>query len=123
ASHAGGPCGSGARARFVRDRLLQPFVFGCHENAAPESMATFVHLVNMPLLFTSSALVPARQMPDWLAALSRVNPLTLAVDASRDALLLGEFSSLGMALMLLTAIGIVLLAAAWTTAIGLRRQS
>src|SRR5437773_7321258 len=90
---------------------------------AQESMATFVHLVNMPLLFTSSALVPARQMPDWLAAISRVNPLTLAVDASRDALLLGEFSSLGMALMLLTAIGIVLLAAAWTTAIGLRRQS
>ncbi len=93
------------------------------KTGAPESMATFVHLVNMPLLFTSSALVPARQMPDWLAALSRVNPLTLAVDASRDALLLGEFSSLGMALMLLTAIGIVLLAAAWTTAIGLRRQS
>jgi ABC-2 type transport system permease protein len=79
---------------------------------AQESMATFVHLVNMPLLFTSSALVPAKQMPDWLAAISRVNPLTLAVDASRDALLLGEFGSLGLALMLLAAVGIVLLAVA-----------
>ena len=78
---------------------------------------------HMPLLFTSSALVPARQMPDWLAAISRVNPLTLAVDASRGALLLGEFGSLGMALVLLTAVGIVLLAAAWTTATGLRRES
>ena len=93
------------------------------KTGAPESMATFVHLVNMPLLFTSTALVPARQMPDWLAAISRVNPLTLAVDASRDALLLGEFGSLGVTLMLLTAIGIVLLAAAWTTARGLRRES
>jgi ABC-2 type transport system permease protein len=93
------------------------------KTGAQESMATFVHLVNMPLLFTSSALVPARQMPDWLAAISRVNPLTLAVDASRDALLLGEFGSLGRALLLLTAIGIVLLAIAWTTAKDLRREN
>jgi hypothetical protein len=51
-----------------------------------------------------------------------VNPLTLAVDAARDALLLAEFGSLGVALMLLAAVGIVLLAAAWTTAKGLRRE-
>jgi ABC-2 type transport system permease protein len=93
------------------------------KTGAQESMATFVHLVNMPLLFTSSALVPARQMPDWLAAISRVNPLTLAVDASRDAQLLGEFGSLGRALMLLTAVGIVLLGIAWTTAKDLRREN
>lgn len=93
------------------------------KTGAQESMATFVHLVNMPLLFTSSALVPARQMPDWLAAISRVNPLTLAVDASRDALLLGEFGSLARALVLLTAVGAVLLAIAWTTAKGLRREN
>jgi len=93
------------------------------KTGALESMATFVHLVNMPLLFTSSALVPARQMPDWLAAISRVNPLTLAVDASRDGLLLGEFGSLGLAVMLLAAVGIVLLAVAWTTAKELRREN
>ena len=93
------------------------------KTGAPESMATFVHLVNMPLLFTSSALVPARQMPYWLAAISRVNPLTLAVDATRDALLLGEFGSLRLALMLLAAVAIVLLAVAWTTARGLRREN
>jgi len=93
------------------------------KTGAQESMATFVHLVNMPLLFTSSALVPARQMPDWLAAISRVNPLTLAVDASRDALLLGQFGSLGRALLLLPVVGTVLLAIAWTTATGLRREN
>ncbi len=52
-----------------------------------EAMAVFVHLVNMPLLFTSTALVPSRQMPDWLAAIAALNPLTLTVDALRAALL------------------------------------
>jgi ABC-2 type transport system permease protein len=56
---------------------------------APEPMSTFVHVVNMPLLFTSSALVPARQMPEWLQGVVAWNPLTLAVDALRGALLFG----------------------------------
>ena len=90
------------------------------KTGAPESMATFVHLVNMPLRFTSSALEPARQTPDSLAGISRVNPLTLAVDASRDALLLVEFGSLRLAVMLLAAVGIVLLAVIWTTGKELR---
>lgn len=57
---------------------------------AQEAMGTYVHLVNMPLLFTSTALVPGRQMPGWLAALSRWNPLTATVEAWRGALLTGE---------------------------------
>jgi hypothetical protein len=32
-------------------------------------------------------------MPDWLAAAARWNPLTLAVDAWRGALLFGEMPS------------------------------
>ncbi len=55
-----------------------------------EAMAAYVHLVNMPLLFTSTALIPREHMPDWLAALGRWNPLSLAVDAWRGALLLGN---------------------------------
>ena len=57
---------------------------------AQEAMATYVHLVNMPLLFTSSALMPRDRMPDWLAAIGRYNPLTLAVDAWRGAVLSHE---------------------------------
>lgn len=53
----------------------------------PEAMATFVHVVNMPILFTSTALVPDKQMPEWLAALARVNPLTLTVNPLRQSLL------------------------------------
>jgi ABC-2 type transport system permease protein len=54
-----------------------------------EAMAAYVHLVNMPLLFTSTALIPREHMPAWLAAVGRWNPLSLAVDAWRGALLLG----------------------------------
>jgi ABC-2 type transport system permease protein len=61
-------------------------------------MATFVHLVNMPLLFTSSALVPARDMPGWLALIAQVNPLTAAVDVCRSALLLGDYEALASTL-------------------------
>lgn len=54
---------------------------------AQEAMAAYVHLINMPLLFTSTALVPHRHMPEWLAAIAAWNPLTLAVEAWRGALL------------------------------------
>lgn len=68
---------------------------------AQEAMAAYVHLFNMPLLFTSTALVPTRQMPSWLAEVARFNPLTLAVDAWRGALLDGAAPSWGQALPLL----------------------
>ncbi len=51
-----------------------------------ESMAVFIHVVNMPLLFTSTALVPVRQMPPWLQEIARWNPLTLVADDLRGAL-------------------------------------
>jgi ABC-2 type transport system permease protein len=68
---------------------------------AQEAMATYVHLVNMPLLFTSTALVPRREMPAWLAAAARWNPLTLTVDAWRGALLDGILPSWSAVLALL----------------------
>ncbi|HEX6865197.1 MAG TPA: ABC transporter permease [Thermoanaerobaculia bacterium] len=74
---------------------------------AQEAMATFVHLVNMPLLFTSTALVPRAQMPGWLATVSRFNPLTLTVDAWRGALLHDQMPAL-RSLLLLAVIAAVL---------------
>jgi ABC transporter DrrB family efflux protein len=59
----------------------------------PEAMAVFVHLVNMPLLFTSTALVPERHMPHGLAVVSSVNPFSLVVNALRSALLFSEMPS------------------------------
>lgn len=66
-----------------------------------EAMAAYVHLLNMPLLFTSTALVPSRQMPEWLAGIARFNPLTLAVDGWRGALTEGTPPTLGEAWPLL----------------------
>ena len=79
---------------------------------AQEAMAAFVHLVNLPVLFTSTALVPARQMPDWLAAAARWNPLTLAVDAWRGALLFGEAPSLSRQVLPLAVLAAALYALA-----------
>ena len=75
---------------------------------AQEAMAAFVHLVNLPVLFTSTALVPVRHMPDWLAAAARWNPLTLAVDAWRGALLFGDMPSVAGQVLPLAALAAVL---------------
>ncbi len=84
---------------------------------APEGMALFVHLVNMPLLFTSTALVPARQMPDWLAAVAAWNPLSAVADALRGALLLGTAPHAARLLLPLAVLAAALFAlAAWTLA-------
>ena len=61
---------------------------------APEPMGTFVQLVNMPLLFTSTALVPAKQMPLWLGTVATYNPLSLVADGLRDALVFHALPSL-----------------------------
>jgi ABC-2 type transport system permease protein len=60
------------------------------ETKAQESMAVFVHIVNIPLLFTSTALVPSSQMPTWLETLARWNPLSLVANGLREALVLGQ---------------------------------
>jgi ABC-2 type transport system permease protein/oleandomycin transport system permease protein len=45
-------------------------------------------LAVIPLIFTSSTFVPVATMPGWLQAFSKVNPITVTVDALR-ALVLG----------------------------------
>ncbi len=49
-----------------------------------DSYAAINAMVSMPLFFTSSALMPYDQMPHWLAALARLNPVSYAIDAIRD---------------------------------------
>lgn len=48
-----------------------------------EVVFSVANLVNLPLMFTSSALFPVEQMPGWLKAIARVNPLTYAADLER----------------------------------------
>jgi ABC-2 type transport system permease protein len=44
-------------------------------------------MITMPLFFASNALYPIAVMPEWLKALSLVNPLTYEVDALRGLLI------------------------------------
>ncbi len=49
-----------------------------------ESMQTVGFLAMFPLMFASSAFVPIEGLPGWLRVIATVNPLTYAVDASRN---------------------------------------
>ncbi|KUG15606.1 abc transporter, permease protein [hydrocarbon metagenome] len=49
-----------------------------------DSYAAFNSMIAMPLFFTSSALMPYDQMPEWLAILAHLNPVSYAIDAIRD---------------------------------------
>lgn len=54
-----------------------------------ESMAAFVHLVNLPVFFTSTALVQRSHVPESLQTIMALNPLSRAVDILRSATLTG----------------------------------
>jgi ABC-2 type transport system permease protein len=48
-----------------------------------DSYSAFNSMISMPLFFTSSALMPYDQMPGWLAAIARLNPVSYAIDGIR----------------------------------------
>jgi len=54
---------------------------------AIQSFMTVVQLLVMPLFFLSGALYPLGSLPPWLAVLTRLDPLTYAVDPLRRAIL------------------------------------
>lgn len=55
-------------------------------------------VLTMPLFFASNALYPIDLMPDWIRALSIINPLTYQVDALRSLMVAGEASHFGLPL-------------------------
>ena len=63
------------------------------------------------LTMTSGAYFPLSVLPDWLATLGELNPMTLAVDAMRESLLGdGGWSAVGTALLILVPASLVTLA-------------
>jgi ABC-2 type transport system permease protein/oleandomycin transport system permease protein len=63
----------------------------------PETAQSIGFIWVFPLVFASSAFVPADTMPGAVGAFAGVNPVTLVVDAAR-ALMIGDGSALGPAL-------------------------
>ncbi len=52
-----------------------------------EAMGIFIQALNMPLLFTSTVLVPDKHMQGWLSKLAEWNPISAVTDGLRFALL------------------------------------
>ncbi len=73
--------------------------------------------LTFPLLFMSTALVPATAMPDWMASVSGVNPISFAVNAVRDLSLPSTFvtgnlaGDIASSLIVISALAIVTLGA------------
>ncbi len=63
---------------FTSIFMLVGFLTDSHE-----VIFSTANLVNLPLMFTSSALFPISQMPEWLRVIAGVNPLTYASDLVR----------------------------------------
>jgi ABC-2 type transport system permease protein len=61
-----------------------------------ERFMGIAQLLIMPIFFASNAIYPVSLMPDWLQALSRMNPLTYQVDALRTLMLGSAPSDYGL---------------------------
>ena len=73
-------------------------------------------VLTMPIFFASNAIYPLSLMPDWLSAVSHVNPLTYEVDVLRALMLTQGTSDYGFTLDF----GVLLAATAGLTAIAAR---
>jgi ABC-2 type transport system permease protein len=79
------------------------------------SMIAAANFVGLPLMFISAILIPATQMPRWIAELSRFNPGNWGVHAARNAIVLGGSwgASMGYLALLLGAAAATSLFATW----------
>lgn len=61
------------------------------KTGSQEALSAFIHIVNMPIFFTSTALVPLKAMPHWMEQFAQWNPLTLAVTPVRNAMFMQPY--------------------------------
>ncbi|MCL4519066.1 MAG: ABC transporter permease [Thaumarchaeota archaeon] len=63
------------------------FVMLAIRSSNQDTQMMIVNLLNLPLLFASNAMFPAKFMPSWLQPIVQVNPVSYATDISRQLLL------------------------------------
>jgi len=81
-----------------------------------ETQMAIVNLINLPLMFASNTFFPISQMPDWIQAIARVNPISYLTDANRQLTVLPlnmsslmiDFAFLGVFAIVFSIIGIAL---------------
>jgi ABC-2 type transport system permease protein len=78
-------------------------------------MIAAANFVGLPLMFISAILIPPRQMPNWIAQVSRFNPVNWGVHAARNSVVVGgHWGSSGLYLLfLLAATAVTSLFATW----------
>lgn len=76
-----------------------------------ETLVAVVNLLNLPLLFSSSALLPISSMPDWLQAFANINPISKGADLIRTLIIKGsiDLSILGSDVAYLLGFAIILM--------------
>jgi len=69
--------------------------------------------LTFPLLFMSTALVPAKAMPGWINDVASVNPISITVNAIRALTLAGSYSTgtIVEAIVMITGIAVVTIGA------------
>jgi ABC-2 type transport system permease protein len=73
-----------------------------------ESAQLILGLLQFPMMFLSGVLFPIEQMPSFLQSVSKVLPLTYAVDALRKVMILGAgIDAVILPIIILIALGIV----------------
>lgn len=55
-----------------------------------ESFGLLMQLLIFPMFFLSGAFFPLTNVPEWMAWIAKINPLTYGVDAIRQAMLMGQ---------------------------------
>jgi ABC-2 type transport system permease protein len=66
-----------------------------------EGFQLIVSFVVFPLFFLSGALFPLQNLPGWLTVLTTFNPVTYAVDALRNAMMLSSRHTFALDTMIL----------------------
>ena len=78
------------------------------------TMIAVANFIGLPLLFLSTTMIAKAQMPGWMQAVARFNPVDWGVRAAREVVLPGtSWSTVGWHLLFL--LGLSALTAAWAT--------
>jgi ABC-2 type transport system permease protein len=79
----------------------------------PEPLVFVSSLITLPLIFLSSALIPASLTPDWVQTVMRFNPVNYAILAVRPLFLTGyDWTAIAQALIVCGALALVAIAVA-----------
>jgi ABC-2 type transport system permease protein len=77
-----------------------------------ETLFGMINLLNFPLMFTSSALIPIALMPEWLKTVAMYNPITFVVDGMRQLVFrtsVGAQYSVGIDLLGITVFAVLMI--------------